>query len=130
MKKEKQTTINLDMLLLKVEVVEDFKAFGGFDSSSFSDIFEDFFSDFGGSSSRRTSNRGNDLRYDVNIKIEDAYKGTEKNVRYTTYKSCKSCSGSGAAKGSKPIRCDYCSGRGKVRTNQGFLYSSTNLSSM
>ena len=40
---------------------------------------------------------------------------------YTTYKSCKSCSGSGAAKGSKPIRCDYCSGRGKVRTNQGFF---------
>ena len=98
-----------------------FQGFGGFDSSSFSDIFEDFFSDFGGSSSRRTSNRGNDLRYDVSISLEDAYRGTEKNVRYTTYKSCKSCSGSGAAKGSKPIRCDYCSGRGKVRTNQGFF---------
>ena len=53
-------------------------------------------------SSRRTSNRGNDLRYDVSISLEDAYKGTEKNVKYTTYKSCKSCSGSGAAKGSKP----------------------------
>ena len=98
-----------------------FQGFGGFDSSSFSDIFEDFFSDFGGGTSRRTSNRGNDLRYDVSISLEDAYKGTEKNVRYTTYKTCKSCSGSGAAKGSKPIRCDYCSGRGKVRTNQGFF---------
>ena len=98
-----------------------FQGFGGFDTSSFSDIFEDFFSDFGEGSSRRTSNRGNDLRYDVSISLEDAYQGTEKNVRYTTYKSCKSCLGSGAAKGSKPIRCDYCSGRGKVRTNQGFF---------
>ena len=98
-----------------------FQGFGGFDSSSFSDIFEDFFSDFGSGSSRRTSNRGNDLRYDVSISLEDAYEGTEKNVKYTTYKSCKSCSGSGAAKGSKPIKCNYCSGRGKIRTNQGFF---------
>ena len=72
-------------------------------------------------SSRRTSNRGNDLRYDVNINLEEAYKGTEKNVKYTTYKTCKSCSGSGAAKGSKPITCDYCSGRGKVRQIKVFL---------
>ena len=96
--------------------------FGGFDTSSFSDIFEDFFGDFGGgSSSRRSSNRGNDLRYDVNINLEDAYQGIQREIKYTTYKSCSSCSGSGAAKGSKPIRCDYCSGRGKVRTNQGFF---------
>ena len=100
------------------------QGFGGFDfnSSSFSDIFEDFFGDFGGGgSSRRSSNRGNDLRYDVNISLEEAYKGLEKNVKYTTYKKCSSCSGSGAAKGSKPIKCSYCSGRGKVRTNQGFF---------
>jgi molecular chaperone DnaJ len=98
------------------------QGFSGFDTSSFSDIFEDFFSDFGASgSSRRSSNRGNDLRYDVSINLEEAYRGIEKNIRYTTYKSCSSCSGSGAAKGSKPIKCDYCSGRGKVRTNQGFF---------
>ena len=98
------------------------QGFGGFDTSSFSDIFEDFFSDFGGGgSSRRSSNRGNDLRYDINIDLEEAYKGSEKNVKYTTYKKCTTCSGSGAAKGSKPIKCNYCSGRGKVRTNQGFF---------
>ncbi len=100
------------------------QGFGGFDfnSSSFSDIFEDFFGDFGGGGSpRRSSNRGNDLRYDVSINLEEAYKGLEKNVKYTTYKKCSSCSGSGAAKGSKPIKCSYCSGRGKVRTNQGFF---------
>ncbi len=98
-----------------------FQGFGGFDTSSFSDIFEDFFSDFGGGSTRRSNNRGNDLRYDVSISLEDAYKGIQKNVSYTTYKKCSSCLGSGAAKGSKPIRCDYCSGRGKVRSNQGFF---------
>ena len=98
------------------------QGFGGFDTSSFSDIFEDFFGDFGGgSSTRRSSNRGNDLRYDVSITLEDAFKGLEKNVQYTTYKKCSSCSGSGAAKGSKPIKCNYCAGRGKVRTNQGFF---------
>ena len=98
------------------------QGFGGFDTSSFSDIFEDFFSDFGGGGqTRRSTNRGNDLRYDVSINLEDAYKGLEKNVKYTTYKKWSSCSGSGAAKGSKPIKCNYCSGRGKVRTNQGFF---------
>ena len=55
-----------------------FQGFGGFDTSSFSDIFEDFFSDFGGGTSRRTNNRGNDLRYDISISLEEAYKGTEK----------------------------------------------------
>ena len=55
------------------------QGFGGFDTSSFSDIFEDFFSDFGGGgSTRRSSNRGNDLRYDVNIDLEEAYKGIKK----------------------------------------------------
>ena len=99
------------------------QGFGGFDfnSSSFSDIFEDFFGDFGGGTSRRSSNRGNDLRYDTSISLEEAYKGLEKNVKYTTFKKCSPCSGSGAAKGSKPIKCTYCSGRGKVRTNQGFF---------
>ena len=68
------------------------QGFGGFDASSFSDIFEDFFSDFTGgsrSSSRRSSsNRGNDLRYDLSISLEEAYKGLEKKINYTTYKKC------------------------------------------
>ncbi len=99
------------------------QGFGGFDfnSSSFSDIFEDFFGDIGGGSTRRASNRGNDLRYDITVSLEEAYRGLERNVRYTTYKKCSSCTGSGAAKGSKPIKCNYCAGRGKVRTNQGFF---------
>ena len=103
--------------------------FGNFDfSSSFSDIFEDVFGDFGdfgfgGGRSRRgrTSNRGSDLRYDISIELNDAFTGTEKNISYTTYKKCKTCSGSGAKPGSKPTSCNYCNGQGKVRSSQGFF---------
>ena len=101
------------------------QGFGGFDASSFSDIFEDFFGDFGDnsrSSGRRSSgSRGNDLRYDVSISLEEAYKGLEKKIEYTTSKKCNTCSGSGAEPGSKPVKCDYCAGKGKVRTSQGFF---------
>ena len=102
--------------------------FGNFDfSSSFSDIFEDVFgdiSDFGfGSSrrSRRSNNRGNDLRYDISIDLNDSYTGIEKKINYTTYKKCKTCSGSGSKPGSKPSSCSYCNGQGKVRSSQGFF---------
>ena len=100
--------------------------FGGFDTSSFSDIFEDFFGDFTGESSQRSrgrssGNRGNDLRYDLSISLEDAHKGLEKKIEYTTYKKCGDCKGSGAEPGSKPIKCDYCDGKGKIRSNQGFF---------
>ena len=102
------------------------QGFGGFDTSSFSDIFEDFFGDFSGSgsqgSSRRSSSiRGNDLRYDLNVSLEDAYKGLEKKIEYTTYKKCNDCKGNGAEPGSKPIKCNYCGGNGKIRSNQGFF---------
>ena len=99
---------------------------GGFDTSSFSDIFEDFFGDFTGGSSQRaggrtSGNRGNDLRYDLTISLEEAYRGLEKKVEYTTYKKCNDCKGSGAEPGSKPIKCDYCGGNGKIRSSQGFF---------
>ena len=105
---------------------------GGFSnsdfSSSFSDIFEDVFGDFGdfgfGSSGRsraRSNNRGSDLRYDVSIDLDDAFNGSEKKINYTTYKKCKTCSGSGSKPGSKPSSCSYCGGQGRVRTSQGFF---------
>tara|TARA_A100001011_G_scaffold366255_1_gene418669 strand:- start:1727 stop:2854 length:1128 start_codon:yes stop_codon:yes gene_type:complete len=101
--------------------------FGNFDfSSSFSDIFEDVFGDFGfGSSGRsareRRNNRGNDLRYDISIDLNDAFSGKEEKISYTTYKKCKTCSGSGAKPGSKPTSCNYCGGQGRVRSSQGFF---------
>ena len=102
------------------------QGFGNFDfSSSFSDLFEDFFGDdiFGNTRGpgRRSSNRGNDLRYDINISLEEAYKGNNKKINYTSYKRCSRCSGQGSEPGSKPKQCDYCNGRGKVRSNQGFF---------
>ena len=100
--------------------------FGNFDfSSSFSDIFEDVFSDFGFGSSRtrrgRANYRGSDLRYDISIELNDAFTGTEKNINYTTYKKCKTCTGSGSKQGSKPTSCRFCNGQGKVRSSQGFF---------
>tara|TARA_B110000261_G_scaffold127125_1_gene142141 strand:+ start:389 stop:1522 length:1134 start_codon:yes stop_codon:yes gene_type:complete len=101
------------------------QGFGGFDTSSFSDIFEDFFGDFSGeargSSRRSTGSRGNDLRYDLSVSLEDAYKGLERKIDYTTYKKCGSCNGNGAEPGSKPIKCSYCEGNGKIRSSQGFF---------
>ncbi|MDP6229954.1 MAG: molecular chaperone DnaJ, partial [Candidatus Marinimicrobia bacterium] len=107
------------------------EGFSNFDfSSSFSDIFEDIFGgdfgDFGFGTSRRSrrgraSNRGNDLRYDVSIDLDDAFTGTEKQINYTTYRKCKTCSGSGAKSGSKPSACSYCGGQGQVRSSQGFF---------
>ena len=102
------------------------QGFSGHDTSSFSDIFEDFFGDFAGSSSRgsggrQSGNRGNDLRYDLSISLEEAYRGLEKKIKYTTYKKCGDCKGDGAEPGSKPIKCDYCDGKGKIRSSQGFF---------
>tara|TARA_A100001011_G_scaffold390532_1_gene474163 strand:- start:12222 stop:13349 length:1128 start_codon:yes stop_codon:yes gene_type:complete len=102
------------------------QGFGNFDfSSSFSDLFEDFFGDdiFGSTrgSGRRSSNRGNDLRYDINITLEEAYRGNNKKINYTSYKKCSRCSGLGSEPGSKPQQCEYCNGRGKIRSNQGFF---------
>ena len=100
---------------------------GGFEnfdfSSSFSDIFEDFFSDFGGRSRRRRSSdfRGSDLRYDINISLEEAYSGKKQDIRFSTSEKCGTCKGQGSAPGSSPQSCSVCGGNGKVRSNQGFF---------
>ena len=57
----------------------------------------------------------------MSIDLNDAYSGTEKKINYTTYKKCKTCTGSGAKPGSKPSACSYCGGQGKVRSSQGFF---------
>lgn len=89
-------------------------------SSSFSDIFEDLFG--GGHSGGRSRRvRGADLRYNLRVSLKDAYQGVEKNIKIMVKASCPSCSGSGAAKGSVPIKCPSCAGIGKVRSQQGFF---------
>ena len=102
------------------------QGFGGFDTSSFSDIFEDFFGDFGGggrrsSRGRNSNNRGSDLRYDLSISLEEAYAGKKQNIQFTTSEKCNTCKGNGSKPGSSPDRCTYCGGNGRVRSNQGFF---------
>ncbi len=96
---------------------------GGFGGGSFSDIFGDVFGDiFGGSRGGRGGPaRGSDLRYNLELNLEDAVKGTSVQIKVPTLVSCKSCDGSGAKAGSKPVTCTTCGGHGQVRMQQGFF---------
>ena len=100
---------------------------GGFDfSSSFADIFEDFFGGFsearrGGSGQTGGPSRGSDLRYNLSISLEEAFKGKQETVKVTTSVTCDICHGSGAEAGSKPVTCPTCNGAGRVRAQQGFF---------
>ena len=100
-------------------------AAGGFDfSSGFADIFEDLFG-MGGGKQRggkaSASSRGADLRYNLNVTLEEAFKGKSETIKITTAASCDTCKGSGGANGSKPITCTGCNGNGRVRATQGFF---------
>lgn len=96
---------------------------GGGGHSNFSDIFGDVFGDiFGGGGGRRGGPaRGSDLRYNLELKLEEAVKGTTTQIKVPTLVSCKTCSGSGAKAGSKPVTCTTCGGHGQVRMQQGFF---------
>lgn len=105
---------------------------GGFHAGSgnFSDIFGDVFGDiFGGNGGRARSHvqRGSDLRYNLELDLEDAVKGATVKIRVPTQISCKECGGSGAKKGSAPSDCTTCGGAGQVRMQQGFFFGTTNL---
>ena len=95
---------------------------GGFGGGGFSDIFDQMFSEFaGGAGGRQRDNSGNDLRYDMSVTLEEAFSGLQKDISITVPSSCDSCSGSGAAGGSKPSTCGTCGGSGRVRAQQGFF---------
>jgi molecular chaperone DnaJ len=89
----------------------------------FSDIFGDVFGDiFGGGGGRgRGPQRGSDLRYNLNVSLEDAVRGTTVSIKIPTLASCDQCDGSGAKKGSSPTNCGTCGGSGQVRMQQGFF---------
>jgi len=96
----------------------------GFGSGGFSDIFGDVFGDIfggGGGGGRARNTRGSDLRYNLELDLEDAVRGKTVKIRIPTQVTCKPCNGSGAAKGSKPETCDTCHGAGQVRMQQGFF---------
>ncbi|MFZ4540576.1 MAG: molecular chaperone DnaJ [Rickettsiales bacterium] len=102
--------------------------FSGFSGGgNFSDIFEDLFSEFtgrrggGGGPQQSSAARGSDLRYNLDIELEDAYKGKQQTIKVTTSAACESCHGAGSEKGSAPETCPTCSGRGTIRAQQGFF---------
>ncbi|MCB1614371.1 MAG: molecular chaperone DnaJ [Pseudomonadales bacterium] len=101
-------------------------AAGQGDFGGFGDIFSDVFGDiFGGSSGggrrRGGPSRGSDLRYNLDLDLEQAVKGATVNIRVPTLVHCKTCSGSGAKPGSSPKKCNTCNGMGQVRMQQGFF---------
>ncbi len=98
--------------------------FGGGGGASFSDIFGDVFGDIfggGGRAGGRRVYRGADLRYNLELSLEDAVAGTTVKIRVPAYVACKTCDGSGAKKGTKPTTCTTCGGHGQVRMQQGFF---------
>ena len=105
-------------------------ATGGFDPTVFTG-FEDILGGlgdifglgdvFGGGRRRGGVQRGTDLRYDLEISFDEAAKGTETSVQIPRLESCETCSGSGAAPGSKATTCPQCQGRGQLRYQQGFF---------
>ena len=91
-------------------------------SGGFRDVFDEVFGDiFGGRSGGRRVYRGADLRYQLELALEQAVFGATVEIRIPTRVRCAQCSGSGAARGSSPIRCTTCDGVGQVRAQQGFF---------
>ena len=94
--------------------------FGAGFASSFSDIFEDLFG-MAGRGGRGGRERGADLRYNMEITLEEAYLGKTAQISIPVAVTCEQCSGTGAKAGSKPKMCSTCSGAGRVRQAQGFF---------
>jgi molecular chaperone DnaJ len=96
--------------------------FGTDFGSTFSEIFEDLFGMGGGRRGRSSGReRGADLRYNMEITLEEAYSGKTAQIRIPTPVTCEVCSGSGAKAGTQPKSCATCNGQGKVRHAQGFF---------
>lgn len=96
----------------------------GAGAGNFSDIFGDVFGDIfggGGGGRQRGPQPGSDLRYNLDIDLEEAVKGTTTKIRIPTLVACDPCNGSGAKKGSSPVSCTTCGGVGQVRMQQGFF---------
>ncbi|ATE59309.1 molecular chaperone DnaJ [Thauera sinica] len=91
---------------------------GGF-ADAFGDIFGDLFG--GGRGGRSNVYRGADLRYNLEITLEEAARGAEKTIRIPTVEECGTCHGSGAKPGTQPKTCPTCNGHGQVRVQQGFF---------
>jgi len=100
---------------------------GGAGYADVNDIFEQVFGDafgdvFGGRGARSGGpRRGSDLRYDLEITLEDAYRGTDVEISFPTTTACEPCEGTGAKPGTQPVTCSTCQGAGRVRQANGFF---------
>ncbi len=89
---------------------------------NFADAFGDIFGDiFGAGRTRSNVYRGADLRYNLEVSLEEAARGTETRIRVPTMEQCGTCHGSGAKPGTEPVTCATCGGHGQVRMTQGFF---------
>ncbi|MDO5658271.1 MAG: molecular chaperone DnaJ [Paracoccus sp. (in: a-proteobacteria)] len=93
--------------------------------SAFADVFEDLFGDMmggrRGAAGRSRAQRGQDLRYNLSVTLEEAYAGVQKTINVPGSVSCEECNGTGAEGAVEPVACPTCSGMGKVRAQQGFF---------
>jgi molecular chaperone DnaJ len=98
---------------------------GGFSGAdAFSDLFGDVFGDIFGGGRRGGRNqvfRGADLRYELELALEQAVRGESVNIDIPAQVACERCNGTGAAKGTEPVRCQPCNGTGTIRVQQGFF---------
>lgn len=96
---------------------------GGFgDFGSFADVFDDLFGDFmGGQRGRGSQSRGADLRYNLEISLEEAFEGKQAQIKVPTTVRCDTCDATGSAEGSAPGTCPGCRGAGRIRAQQGFF---------
>ena len=97
--------------------------FDGF-SGNFSDIFSDVFGDLfsgGRGRARSSAQRGGDLRYSLEINLEQAVAGDNVEIRVPSLQMCDDCEGTGATAGTKPVDCPSCGGTGQLRVSQGFM---------
>ncbi len=98
-----------------------FGGMGGGFADAFGDIFGDLFGASGGRGRQGGVYRGADLRYNLEIGLEEAARGTETQIRIPTMETCGTCKGSGARPGTAPSTCNTCGGQGQVRMQQGFF---------
>lgn len=106
--------------------------FNGFDfnfGGGFSDIFSDVFSEFMGGGHRNAQQSyaqdGADLRYNLEITLEEAFSGVEKEIKIPSTKECDDCHGHGTADGKEAPICPHCQGSGKIRSQRGFMIVET-----
>ena len=98
--------------------------FGGGFASGFADIFDEMFGDFGGHRApggAATAGKGQDLRFNMEISLEEAFEGKQADIRVPSSVACSDCNGSGSAGGAKLTTCGTCGGHGRVRTQSGFF---------